>query len=387
LNRDEHLTRPGPKRILALEGGGVRGIISLAFLERIEALLAERSGLGSEFRLRDYFDLIGGTSTGSLIATGLALGFSVRRLVDIYLNLSRRGFRGARWHGGVLIPKFRTRPLVDVLREQIGEITLGSEQLTTGLAIVAKRIDTGSVWIFHNHPRGVYFGPASHDAEAVPNRDLPLVNLVRASTAAPTFFAPEVIEIARGVKGAFVDGGVSPHNNPSLLLLMLASLGGYGFNWPLGPESLLLCSVGTGAQPIARHAVDVARMSGASLALESLMSMMHDCNWLNQTLLQWLSVCPTPWAIDSEIGDVSSDHFAGRAFLHYLRYNIVFDRAWLESQLSLDVSDKDLAALIRMDRPELAQRLLDLGRAAAVVQVKDSHLPACFDVRPASVAN
>ncbi len=76
---EERLRSPGPKRILALDGGGVRGIVSLAILERIEAILRERApppGSGP-FRLAHYFDLIGGTSTGSIIAAGLALGFSV----------------------------------------------------------------------------------------------------------------------------------------------------------------------------------------------------------------------------------------------------------------------------------------------------------------------
>ncbi|MBK8908470.1 MAG: patatin-like phospholipase family protein [Rhodospirillales bacterium] len=382
-SRDEHLFGPGPKRMLALEGGGVRGIVALAFLERIEAMLAERSGLGSRFRLCDYFDMIGGTSTGSLIAAGLALGFSVGQLVDIYLNLAHRGFRGARWHGGVLIPKFRTEPFVAVLREQIGDATLGSERLRTGLAIVAKRIDTGSVWVFHNNPRGVYFGPAAHDDGAAPNRDLPLVNLVRASTAAPTFFAPETIEIARGVKGVFVDGGASPHNNPSLLLLMLAALEGYGYRWPLGAENLLLCSVGTGEQPVARSAQEFARMSGASLAVQSLMSMMNDCNWLNQTLLQWLSECPTPWTIDSEIGDLAADRLAGGPLLRYLRYDVGLSRAWLERELSMILSDRELADLACIDRPELASRLLGLGRAAALPQISETHFSERFDPPPA----
>src|ERR1041384_3003048 len=76
--RDRHLYSPGPKRILSLDGGGVRGVISLAYLERIQAILRERHGPG--LRLCDYFDLIGGTSTGSIIATGLALGMPVDEL-------------------------------------------------------------------------------------------------------------------------------------------------------------------------------------------------------------------------------------------------------------------------------------------------------------------
>jgi len=65
-SRDRHLFGPGPKRVLALDGGGVRGALTVAFLERIEALLSERDG--KEVRLGDYFDLVGGTSTGAVIA-------------------------------------------------------------------------------------------------------------------------------------------------------------------------------------------------------------------------------------------------------------------------------------------------------------------------------
>ena len=86
--RDTHLLEPGPKRILALDGGGTLGIIELAFLERIESLL--RTSLGepnADFRLCDWFDLIGGTSTGAIIATCLALGMSAAEVRNKYLEL------------------------------------------------------------------------------------------------------------------------------------------------------------------------------------------------------------------------------------------------------------------------------------------------------------
>jgi len=68
----QRLTSDGPKRILALDGGGIRGVVTLGFLEEIESILAKRHPHIEDFRLCDYFDLIGGTSTGSIIAALLA---------------------------------------------------------------------------------------------------------------------------------------------------------------------------------------------------------------------------------------------------------------------------------------------------------------------------
>ena len=114
--------------MLALDGGGVRGIISLAFLERIETLLRARGG-SPDIRMCDYFDLIGGTSTGAIIATGLAFGLSVAHIIDLYLTLSREGFQRKSWMSGILAPKFRVAPLIAVLSAHFGAETLGSEKL------------------------------------------------------------------------------------------------------------------------------------------------------------------------------------------------------------------------------------------------------------------
>ncbi|MBM3647939.1 MAG: hypothetical protein FJX11_09130 [Alphaproteobacteria bacterium] len=93
----KRLQSAGPKRILALDGGGVRGILSLAILEEVEAILRRRSPQPETFRLCDYFDLIGGTSTGSIIASGLAIGLSVGDLVSLYRQVSAKVFKRPRW--------------------------------------------------------------------------------------------------------------------------------------------------------------------------------------------------------------------------------------------------------------------------------------------------
>ena len=92
--RDRHLFAAGPKRMLSLDGGGVRDVISVAFLERIEAILTARAG--EEVRLGDWFDLVGGTSTGAIIATALALGKTTADLKDTYYRLAPRAFRRRR---------------------------------------------------------------------------------------------------------------------------------------------------------------------------------------------------------------------------------------------------------------------------------------------------
>src|SRR5882724_11140708 len=109
--RDRHLFGKGPKRMLALDGGGVRGAITVAFLERIEKLLveeAERKRLAAErdgrqasdplgakggIVLGDWFDLVGGTSTGAVIAGALALGKTTEQIKDFYLRLAPRVFK------------------------------------------------------------------------------------------------------------------------------------------------------------------------------------------------------------------------------------------------------------------------------------------------------
>ncbi len=391
--RDRHLFGEGPKRILAIDGGGVRGVIALTFLDQIETVLRVRTG-NTELVLSDYFDLIGGTSTGAIIAAGLALGLPVKHLIDVYRTLSTQGFQKNPWlgWGGLIAPKFKERPLTQSIEQHVQNETLGSDKLFTGLAIVAKRIDTESVWVFHNNPCGKYYGDEESSLKHIPNKDMPLRNLIRASTAAPSYFTPQIIEVARDergiVRGAFVDGGVSPHNNPALLLFMLATIRGYAFNWPTGADKMMLVSIGNGAAGDAPTHDRVSRIPAAQLAVKSLISMMQDCSQLNQALLQWMSQCPTPWPIDGEIGDLSDDQLGGDPLLHYLRYDVVLDLPWLQ-KLKLDYSSSKLRHIRQFDRPDLVSEWLDIGRRAAADQVDEKHFPAVFDAiaTPASAAS
>ena len=82
MNLKETCERPGPKKLLAIDGGGVRGVLALEVLQKIEDLLKAKSGR-ADFCLADYFDYIAGTSTGGIIAAGLSIGMAVESILKV----------------------------------------------------------------------------------------------------------------------------------------------------------------------------------------------------------------------------------------------------------------------------------------------------------------
>jgi hypothetical protein len=266
------------------------------------------------------------------------------------------------------------------LTAQFGDRTLGSEDLQTGLMIMTKRLDSGSPWPLMNNPQGRYFDPVANKGTATPNKNFLLREIVRASTAAPHYFNPERLRIGKGVEGAFVDGGVSPHNNPALQLLLMATTEGFGLKWATGADQLLLVSVGTGAQEMRLSAKEVMKMPSAKVSLQALISLMNDCDAMNQTILQWMSRSPTAWKIDREIRDLQGDVLGGKELFSYLRYNVVLDREWLKKNLEVDLKASEVKGLQEMDKPKNMNRLALLGAMASHMQIQPNHFPTQFDM-------
>jgi uncharacterized protein len=380
LTKQQHLDpNTGPKRILSLDGGGIRGILTLEFLEVIETMLRQRHK-DPNLLLCDYFDLIGGTSTGSIIAAGLACGMSVEALKALYRNIGGSVFQTDVFTklrlGGLLAPKFPAGPLQKELDSQLGADTvLDSDKIRTGLMIMTKRLDTGSPWPLHNCERARY---AKQDGA------LRLTQIVRASTAAPTYFEPEQIVISSrdgaAVNAAFVDGGVSPFNDPALQLLMLAALQGHGFRWRTGKDQLLLISVGTGSTRQTLTTQALVAMPVAQQGITALQSLMDDSARVNHGMLQWLTDCLTPWIIDRAVGDMKLDSQDGPQFATYARYNVLLDKDWLSSELGVNLTPDKVTQISKMDDPTNMDDLAKLGQSAAERQVKADHLPAAFDL-------
>lgn len=381
LNRDEHLKTDGtPKRILALDGGGLRGILTIGILQKIEDILRERHGDCDDFRLCHYFDLIAGTSTGSIIAAALAIGWKVEEIREKYMRLGKSVFEKSFFRKGLFRAKYDKEKLTEELQEVYGEHTmLGGDELQTGLLIMTKRLDTGSPWPISNNPRGKYY--ASRPGGTIGNGEYPLWQVVRASTAASAYFDPESITIAeksgyKTTEGGFVDGGASPFNNPALQALMYATIDGYRIGWPTGADKLLLVSVGTGAADPKVKMSDFA----AGHAIKTLLSLMDDCAVLQETMLQWMSSSSTARIIDRELGDLRHDLVAGSPLLNYLRYDVDLSKNDVQSLDPSMTNVKLIDSLSAMDAPENMNVLHKLGILAAKRDIKETDFAANFDL-------
>lgn len=356
----------GPKRILSLDGGGIRGALTLGYLKKIETLLREKEN-NPNLLLCDYFDLIGGTSTGSIIASALAIGKTVDEIKDLYMTLGGKIFGEKRdwwkpWETWKFLKAgYDHRALVENLRSIFGDIRLGGPEIRTGLCIVAKRADTNSVWPLINHPNGKFY-----NSDLGKNKDIHLWQAVRASSAAPTYFAPQMIDVGDGQRAAFVDGGVSMANNPALTLLMVATLKGFPFHWAMGEDKLTIVSVGTGYSVFQKKTDEIEDAWIKTWATQVPEMLMQDASWQNQIVLQWLSNSPTAHYIDMEIETLRDDNVGDKPHIQYLRYNFPITVKELNAlNLGKTFNDEDVESLVEMSNAGNREILYKIGVAAA----------------------
>ncbi|HUX84806.1 MAG TPA: patatin-like phospholipase family protein [Chitinophagaceae bacterium] len=376
-----------PKRILSLDGGGIRGAITIGYLEKVEELLRARYGGREDFRLCDYFDLIGGTSTGSIIAGFLAIGMNMTEVKEKYLTLGGMIFheKNEFWefwkikkalHARYDDTSFNNLLETSFRDENQGNITLGSPMIRTGLCIMAKRADTNSTWTLNNHPADPFF-----DSDLGRNGAIALKLAIRASSAAPTYFIPETFDVGNKQLAAFVDGGVSSFNNPSLGLLMVATMKGYGFRWATGENNLFMLSVGTGTTPFKSSVNSVEGAWLASWALEVPDMLMQDASALNHIMMQWISRGLTKNKINLQLGAMENDLLPDQPLLTYTRYNAEIREDYL-GHLGFVAGTNyiSIADLMEMSNGNNAELLYKIGRAAADAEVSAGHFPPQFDL-------
>jgi Patatin-like phospholipase len=363
------ISATGPKRILALDGGGIRGLITIEILARIESLLREKSALQDKFVLADYFDYIAGTSTGAIIGTGLSLGMTVSGIRRFYLESCREMFEKAsilrRFHY-----KYEDTKLSHKLREVFGsDTTLGSDKLKTVLMLVMRNATTDSPWPVSNNPFAKFNQGDLPDC----NLKIPLWQLVRASAAAPLFFPPEVVCVG-AKKFVFVDGAITPYNNPAFLAFLMATVEPYNLNWPAGEDRILLVSIGTGAIPRADTALQPDNMhvlySSIALPLALIFAALNEQDFLCRVF----GKCLVGDALDQEIGDLIGKQGPVKPKLFtYLRYNAELTFKGL-AELGLPHIQPE--GVQKIDSVEHIDDLQRIGRIVAQQKVKSQDFAA-----------
>ena len=98
MHLTERIDEHRPKRLLALDGGGIRGALTIEVLAGIEELLRAELGAGDDFVLADYFDYVGGTSTGAIIAACIAWGMPVATVRAFYRENAEEMFERTDHH-------------------------------------------------------------------------------------------------------------------------------------------------------------------------------------------------------------------------------------------------------------------------------------------------
>ncbi|MEM7742563.1 MAG: patatin-like phospholipase family protein [Pseudomonadota bacterium] len=347
------------KRILALSGGGVRGAVEVAFLEAIEAHYRK---LGHD-SLADVYDLVGGTSTGALVATAISLGQPVSEIARFYTEKAPRLFGKSR--GGLarlFKPAFDSRILEDEIRGEVGDLTLGAPELRTYLGIVTKRLDTGAPWILSNIPSAPYF--EDDPAEGfIGNKHYELAKLLRASSAAPTLFQQQTIKVAPNeAPGVFVDGGASPYNDPSMALLLLARAKAFGLEWPLGVANLSITSVGTGTYRRRLPREIAAKAPPWQITKETLLGMINDNEAQALTMMQWMGQSPQPERLNSEIGTLDGETLFGEPAFHFQRLDLPIGYAALRSA-GVEVTEAEVRRFETIEDPKVIPRLMEVTRA------------------------
>ncbi|NIQ03459.1 MAG: patatin, partial [Nitrospinaceae bacterium] len=195
-------------RILAIDGGGIRGIIPAQILVVLEQKLQQKTR-NPEARLADFFDLIAGTSTGGLLA-GFYLAphpqdpsrprYTTADALEVYLNRGGEIFDISLWHkisslGGMVDEKYPAPPLEAALRDYFQDVRL--RQLIRPCLIPAYDIE---------QRKAVFFN--SMDARSDENRDFLVRDVLRAATAAPMYFEVSELPASSGETVPLVDGGV-----------------------------------------------------------------------------------------------------------------------------------------------------------------------------------
>jgi len=233
-----------PFKILSLDGGGIRGVMSAQILQEVEQQIFDKTGK----KLHEYFDMIAGTSTGSILAAGIALGKDSKEIIQLYQDWGMKIFPyqdlfaweriGLILKYGLSAPKFSNEGLIEALKNQLvdqnkNEVAIKDLGTPTQIpntrkpTLLIPAYDTlhrNTTFFTNSHPK-TYTNPPENPEPTWGQRwydDTPLWKICVSSASAPTFFPGyELVDELEDQKVQaqwrfpHVDGGVSA-NNPAL---------------------------------------------------------------------------------------------------------------------------------------------------------------------------
>jgi patatin-like phospholipase/acyl hydrolase len=262
----------GPVRVLALDGGGIRGIIPATLLAEIEQRCGKRIG--------EMFDLIAGTSTGGILALGLTTPdpshprsprYRAEDLVSLYAEKGHLIFRSSLWYRlvtlfGLFGSKYAVSGLEATLRAYFGDARL--REAVTEVLITSYDLESRDSWFL-----------ARHKALADEGSDFLVRDVARATSAAPTYFRPQ--RLLQQPPTAMVDGGVFA-NNPAMCAYVEAI--------KLHPEQrdIFVVSLGTGQVKTPIHYLQARTWGLVGWARQLISVFMDGVNDTVEHQLGWL---------------------------------------------------------------------------------------------------
>jgi len=243
--------------------------------------------------------------------------------------------------------------------------TLGSEHLRTLLMVVLRNVTTDSPWPVSNNPAAKYNAPDRANC----NLNIPLWQLVRGSTAAPTYFPPEVVKVGKQ-EFIFVDGGVTMYNNPAFQLFLMATVEAYNLAWPAGEKEMLLVSIGTGTDPKANANLAPGQMNLLYNASSIPSALMFAASNEQDFLCRVFGKCLVGDPLDREIHNMIDERDLQKGFpgckgpcdklFTYLRYNAELSKTGLDR---LGVGHLNPEHVQQMDSVDHIDEMQQVGQA------------------------
>lgn len=245
------------KVYLSTQGGGIRGINQCTLLTFIEIALKELTD--EDKSIADYCDGFAGCSVGSIVATLLALGknfegedkhIKASEILQLLYDNGQQVFKkNLCSFGGMLRSKYTNEGLEYILDNKFDDIYGYRPKLSDvskPLLVNSADVDTNNVVLFK-----------SENAKKRQYSDYYLDDVILASTAAPSYFPSHIMWNTIGTKRLnCTDGGITGHNNPSLLLKNEIA------RWNESSDPAMIINVGTGVKRINEERINIKQKSG-----------------------------------------------------------------------------------------------------------------------------